>query len=216
MAGSVVLVAPVVVLLVALQRQFTQAIAMDGRRRSGPCLRASRGGPAGWAFSAPFVAIFSVFMLMPMLGHIGPELHRLLAARTCRTWTSAPFVGLDNFARLFEDPAFRKALRNTAYFTVVGVPCTVGARAGRWRWRLNQTLGRLRSVLRVGFYLPVVTSIVAVAVAWRYLLDPDVGLVNAGLARVGIDGTGLARRVGHDDAVDHRAGRVAQRAARRW
>ena len=53
---------------------------------------------------------------------------------------------------------------------------------------LNQGIGKLRAVFRVGFYLPVVTSIVAVAVVWRYMLDPDVGILNAALAQVGITG----------------------------
>ncbi len=53
---------------------------------------------------------------------------------------------------------------------------------------LDQGIGKLRAVFRVGLYLPVVTSIVAVAVIWRYMLDPDIGIVNAALAQVGIEG----------------------------
>ena len=53
---------------------------------------------------------------------------------------------------------------------------------------LNQGIGKLRGLFRVGFYLPVVTSIVAIAVVWRYMLDPDVGILNAALAQVGITG----------------------------
>jgi multiple sugar transport system permease protein len=53
---------------------------------------------------------------------------------------------------------------------------------------LNQGIGRIQSLFRVGYYLPVVTSIVAIAVIWRYLLHPDYGVVNAALAQIGIDG----------------------------
>jgi multiple sugar transport system permease protein len=53
---------------------------------------------------------------------------------------------------------------------------------------LNQGNGKLRGLIRVGYYLPVVTSIVAIAVIWRYLLEPDVGLVNTLLGKVGIEG----------------------------
>jgi multiple sugar transport system permease protein/raffinose/stachyose/melibiose transport system permease protein len=53
---------------------------------------------------------------------------------------------------------------------------------------LNRALGRLRTVFRVGYYLPVVTSIVAIAVIWRFLLDPDFGLVNGLLKQVGVTG----------------------------
>src|SRR5690606_13897917 len=53
---------------------------------------------------------------------------------------------------------------------------------------LNSGLVRFRSLFRVGFYLPVVTSIVAIAVVWRFLLDPEAGPVNNLLRLVGIDG----------------------------
>ena len=83
--------------------------------------------------------------------------------------------------------SFLKSLRNTAYFVVGGVPPTIiiGLLLAV---ALNQGIGRLRALFRVGFYLPVVTSIVAVAVVWRYMLDPDVGILNAALALVGIQG----------------------------
>jgi ABC-type sugar transport system permease subunit len=52
---------------------------------------------------------------------------------------------------------------------------------------LNRALGRLRGIFRVGYYLPVVTSIVAIAVIWRFLLDPDYGLLNDALRLVGLN-----------------------------
>ena len=72
-------------------------------------------------------------------------------------------------------------MRNTAYFVVVGVPLTVVG-ALLLAAALNQGIGRLRTLFRVGYYLPVVTSIVAIAVIWRYVLEPDIGLVNTLLA----------------------------------
>ncbi|MBA3384322.1 MAG: sugar ABC transporter permease [Actinobacteria bacterium] len=104
-----------------------------------------------------------------------------------RDWFSADFVGVDNYTKLFDDERFLKAVRNTAVFVVVGVPLTLAAgllaAVG-----LNQAIGRIQALFRVGYYLPVVTSIVAIAVIWRYLLNPDFGLVNAGLDLVGIEG----------------------------
>jgi multiple sugar transport system permease protein len=77
--------------------------------------------------------------------------------------------------------------RNTAYFVIAGVPLTLlaGLLAALG---LNRAVMRFRAVFRVGYYLPVVTSIVAIAVIWRYLLHPDLGLVNVLLSAVGIDG----------------------------
>ncbi len=70
---------------------------------------------------------------------------------------------------------------------VVGVPFTI-VLGLLLAVALNQGIGKLRGLFRVGFYLPVVTSIVAIAVVWRYMLDPDVGILNAALAQVGITG----------------------------
>jgi multiple sugar transport system permease protein len=53
---------------------------------------------------------------------------------------------------------------------------------------LNRGVTRFRTFFRVGYYLPVVTSIVAIAVVWRFLLEPDAGLVNQLLGLVGVEG----------------------------
>ena len=145
-----------------------------------------RANIAGWGLSAPFTAIFVVFMLAPIIASFALSFTNF-SIGNIQDWTSAPFAGLDNYTKLFEDKAFLQSLRNTAYFVIVSVPCTVVIGLVL-AVALNQGLGKLRALFRVGFYLPVVTSIVAVAVIWRYMLDPDVGILNAALAQVGIQG----------------------------
>ncbi|MBA2537737.1 MAG: sugar ABC transporter permease [Actinobacteria bacterium] len=140
----------------------------------------------GWAFSLPFLVIFLVF-----LG--GPILAAFLLSFTgfnignLQDWFGADWLGFGNYSDAFADERFQKAARNTAVFVLFGVPLTLAlgllAALG-----LNQAIGRVQAVFRVGYYLPVVTSIVAIAVIWRYLLHPDYGLVNTMLAQVGIDG----------------------------
>jgi multiple sugar transport system permease protein len=139
----------------------------------------------GWAFAAPFVLIFLVFLALPIAASLVLSFTSFGIANL-RDWFSADFVGLDNYSKLADDEIFHKAARNTLVFVVFGVPLTLAfgllAALG-----LNQALGRLLGLFRVGYYLPVVTSIVAIAVIWRYLLHPDYGLVNAMLGKVGID-----------------------------
>ena len=160
------------------------AVAQRGRRRKPrPRLRAML---VGWGFTAPFMILFGVFLLLPILASL------LLAFTSfgignIQSWSTAEFVGLDNFTKLFSDDLFLKSVRNTAYFVVVGVPLTVVG-ALLLAVALNQGIGKLRSLFRVGYYLPVVTSIVAIAVIWRYLLEPDVGLLNTLLGKIGIEG----------------------------
>jgi len=145
-----------------------------------------RQGLAGWAFATPFTVLFLLFMAVPVLASLVMSLTDLRST-DLRSPLAVEFVGLDNYTRLFEDAQFRRAALNTAVFVVVGVPLTmaVGLAAAS---ALNSGLVRFRTLFRVGFYLPVVTSIVALAVVWRFLLDPEAGLLNNALRLVGVDG----------------------------
>jgi multiple sugar transport system permease protein len=158
-------------------------VGRRGRARSRPRLRAAL---TGWAFSSPFLVLFGVFLLVPILASLVLAFTSF-GIGNIQSWGSAEFVGLENFSKLLEDDLFLKSVRNTAYFVVVGVPLTVIASL-LIAQALNQGIGKLRAFFRVGFYLPVVTSIVAIAVIWRYVLEPDVGLINTLLGHVGISG----------------------------
>jgi multiple sugar transport system permease protein len=96
------------------------------------------------------------------------------------------FIGLDNFVKAFTDPVFLQSAFNTAYFVLVGVPLTM-VMALAAALALDKGITRLRGMFRLGFYTPVITSIVAVAVVWRFLLAPE-GLVNTALGWVGVEG----------------------------
>jgi multiple sugar transport system permease protein len=75
---------------------------------------------------------------------------------------------------------------NTGYFVIIGIPLTMIV-ALILAVALNSGISKFRTVFRVGFYTPVVTSIVAIAVVWRFILQPD-GLLNNVLSWVGITG----------------------------
>ncbi|MFF5296288.1 carbohydrate ABC transporter permease [Paractinoplanes globisporus] len=151
-----------------------------------PAARKWRRAVTGWSFAAPFTVLFVVFALLPVVASLVMSFTDLRAT-DLRHPFAVNFVGIDNYTRLFSDAQFRRAAVNTAVFVVIGVPLTVVAALAAAN-ALNSGLIRLRGLFRVGFYLPVVTSIVAIAVVWRFLLDPGAGLVNDVLARVGIDG----------------------------
>ena len=108
-------------------------------------------------------------------------------SRDLKTPFAVNVVGLDNFAKAFQDPLFLRSAANTAYFVLVGVPLTL-VLALAAAVALDRGITRLRAVFRLGFYLPVITSIVAVAVVWRFLLQDEYGLINTVLGWVGIDG----------------------------
>ncbi|MBN8881896.1 MAG: sugar ABC transporter permease [Salana multivorans] len=155
------------------------------RRSSATERRRRRQGLVAWLFALPFVLIFMVFMFGPLVWSFGMSFTDM-TIRDIRTPFSVNFEGLQNFVAVFQDETFRKALVNTLYFTVVGIPLTMVFGLAL-AVALNTGIEKFRAVFRVGFYTPVVTSIVAVAVVWRFMLQGD-GLVNTVLGWVGING----------------------------
>jgi multiple sugar transport system permease protein len=95
------------------------------------------------------------------------------------------FVGLGNYARLLRDPVLWQSLRTTVVFVVLGVPLTLGLALGG-ALLLDSRLARFRGFLRTVFFAPVVTTLVAVAVVWRYLYHPRYGLFDHLLGLFGI------------------------------
>lgn len=165
----------------ALAQRSVNPVAV--KAATGPTLRQNL---TGWAFAAPFMILFSVFLAFPIIAAFLLSFTSF-GLRDLQNPVGTSFVGLQNYVDLLSDAKFWKSLGNTVFFVVVGVPVTLAfglliANA------LNRGVTRFRTAFRVGYYLPVITSIVAIAVVWRFLLNPDVGLINMALSAVGIDG----------------------------
>jgi multiple sugar transport system permease protein len=94
------------------------------------------------------------------------------------------FVGLGNYGDLLADPALWKATRNTLYFVAVGGPLSIAASLGA-ALLVDARMARFKGFFRTVFFLPVTTTIVAVAVVWRYLYHPRYGMLNQALAALG-------------------------------
>ncbi|WP_351225986.1 sugar ABC transporter permease [Streptomyces sp. NPDC002133] len=139
---------------------------------------------AGWLFSMPFLVLFGTFMAFPVLATLVMSFTDF-GLRDITDPLGADFVGFGNYTEIFGNEKFRTALFNTAYFVVIGVPLTLASGLCA-AVLLNSGVDRMRTVFRVGFYAPVVTSIVAVAVVWRFVLDPADGLIAALAAQAGL------------------------------
>ena len=137
-----------------------------------------------YAFLAPALAAITAFFFVPVVASVCLSLTDFdiyaLAHRA-----NLRFVGVENYVHLLHDPLFWVALRNTAYFVAVGGPLSVLASLGA-ALLLTPRFVRLRTVFRTIFFLPVVTTLVAVAVVWRYIYHPRFGLLNYGFAVLGI------------------------------
>jgi multiple sugar transport system permease protein len=94
-------------------------------------------------------------------------------------------VGLKNYSVLFSDPLFWKAIQNTFYFVLVGGPLSVAVSLGA-ALLLQSKLVKFKPFFRFIFFMPVVTTLIAVAVVWRYLYHPRFGLLNYVLGLIGV------------------------------
>lgn len=147
--------------------------------------RPAAGRPAGirrhapwtpYAFMAPFLVIFATFVLAPALLGLWMSLH---------DWDfmlpSRPFIGLDNYLALFDSTStvfevFWNGMRATAIFTVASVPFLVAIPLG-----LAVVLNRKfpgRTVFRAIFFMPYVLGVAVVGLLFRFMLDPNIGIVN--------------------------------------
>jgi multiple sugar transport system permease protein len=173
-----------------LRDRTTDPAAVPAVRAPGPRppARARRANRTltGWLFALPFAALFIVFTAGPVVASLVMSVTDLRSADLLDPF-GVNVVGLENYIRLFSDEKFLTAAGNTAVFVVVGVPLTM-ALSLLVALGLNSGLVRFRTLFRVGYYLPVVTSIVAISVVWRFVLQPDTGLLNEVLGLVGIDG----------------------------
>ncbi len=150
----------------------------------GAGARLMRVSSAGWVFAAPAVLVIGVFFFVPVAGALALsftdfDIYALADPHNLR------FVGLSNYRRLLETPLFWQALGNTLYFVVVGVPLSMGASLGA-ALLLNSRLARFKTAFRTALFAPVVTTLVAVAVVWRYLFAARNGLINAAIGVIGI------------------------------
>lgn len=139
---------------------------------------------AALCFVAPALALIALFFFLPVLAGL------LLSFTDFDIYALGDygrmrFVGLDNYRQLLQAPLFWLALKNTLYFVVVGGPLSVCVSLGA-ALLVNHPLACCKPVFRSALFLPVVTTLVAVAVVWRYLLHPRYGFLNYALSRFDI------------------------------
>ncbi|MCP2341738.1 carbohydrate ABC transporter permease [Actinomadura rupiterrae] len=144
----------------------------------------ARRGRIGLLFSMPFLAVFAVLYAGPLLAGLGMSVTDLRSTDAQHPF-SVDFVGLRHYRRLLHDEVMRKAAWNTLVFVAAGVPLTIGCGLVA-AVLMHRGVDRARALFRVGYFLPHVTSIVAVAVIWRFVLDPQSGLLNEGLRAAGL------------------------------
>jgi multiple sugar transport system permease protein len=123
--------------------------------------------------------VFILPLMVPLIIYwIIPSLVSLFYSLTNYSVVMATkWVGLSNFQRMLEDKLFWRALGNSAYFTVGNLPLVIFF--GLILALVVNAPIRLRNFFRVVYYLPLVTSTIALSMVWLWLFDPHFGLLNA-------------------------------------
>ncbi len=137
-----------------------------------------------WAFVAPALFVIGAFYLLPIVAALvlsitDFDIYALASMRNLR------LVGLANYVQILQMPLFWQSLVNTLYFVIVGVPLSIAASLGA-ALLLNSRLARCTAFFRTALFAPVVTTLVAVAIVWRYLFQTRYGMVNYALGHIGI------------------------------
>jgi multiple sugar transport system permease protein len=142
----------------------------------------ARGALTPYLLLAPYLVLFSVFILAPAVYGLYVSLH---------DWDyqlpGKPFVGLENYTNLFEPGSltsgpFWDSMRATAIFTILSVPFLLVVPLGV-ALILNQKFPG-RNFFRAVYFAPYVLGVAAIGVLWQYLLDPNIGVVNYYLEKI--------------------------------
>ncbi|MDQ3516964.1 MAG: sugar ABC transporter permease [Gemmatimonadota bacterium] len=139
---------------------------------------------APWLFLAPALVLIGIFFFLPVLAALVLSLTDF-DIYAVGDIGNTRFVWFRNYTRLVSHPLFWTALQNTFYFALVGGPLTLAASLGA-ALLVNARLTRFKGFFRTIYFIPFVTTLVAVAIVWRYLYHPQYGLLNYALGAFGI------------------------------
>ncbi|HMN49100.1 MAG TPA: sugar ABC transporter permease [Ignavibacteriaceae bacterium] len=139
---------------------------------------------AAYFFLAPALSAIFIFFFIPVISAFiisftDFDIYALGDFSTVR------FIGFNNYIKLFDDPLFYTALKNTFYFVIMAGPLSIAVSLGA-ALLLNSKLVKYKSIFRLSYFIPVVTTLVAVAIVWRFIYHPKFGLINYILSLIGI------------------------------
>ena len=134
-------------------------------------------------FLAPALSVMTIFLFIPIVSSfiISFTNWNIYGVRDAE---KIIFIGFENYVNLVSDPIFFRALQNTFVYAFLGVPLNIFLALGA-AVLLNQGFVRFKNVFRLGFFLPVITTFVAVALIWRWLYDTGHGPVNWAIGGAG-------------------------------
>ncbi len=138
-----------------------------------------------YLFIIPSILTLILFLFIPIFSSF------LISLTNWNVYTFAQvslleFVGLNNYIELFSDDVFWHSLRNTFVFAFVGIPFNISL-AMFVAVMIDKKYIKVKGLFRSGYFMPVITTLVAVAVVWRWLYNPEFGLINYLISLAGIE-----------------------------
>ena len=161
--------------------------ARTGRQpKPGERLR-RRNALIGWTFVLPNFVGFAILTMVPVLAMFWMSLTKWEALAPATSpfpynFGFQSFIGLDNFAQIFSDPTFLTATRNTLYYALLYIPITLVMALGL-SLLLNSKMRGI-AFFRTAAFFPYITSVVAIAIVWGLILQPNNGIMNQILGTV--------------------------------
>lgn len=140
---------------------------------------------AAYLFLAPaMLAIFAFFFIPVISAFIISFTDFDIYALS--DFSNARFIGFQNYLDLFDDPLFWQSLKNTFYFVIFAGPLSIAVSLGA-ALLLNSKLVKFKSIFRLTYFLPVVTTLIAVSIIWRFIYHPKFGILNFMLGFFGVN-----------------------------
>jgi len=139
-------------------------------------MKGSTTNKTPYFFIAPAIILLTLFSLLPIIVALYISFTDIDMAGLA-DWSTIHFVGLENYINIFKDPVFLKSIFNTLFYVIVGVPFVIIVSLSI-ALVINFGKSRIFKIFRAVFYMPSVTNVVAVAVVWTYLYNPQFGLFN--------------------------------------
>ena len=140
---------------------------------------------AAYFFLAPALSAIFIFFFIPVIAAFIISFTDF-DIYTLGNFSTLRFIGFENYIKLFNDDLFWTALGNTFYFVVVAGPLSIAVSLTA-ALMLNSKLVKFKSLFRLAYFLPVVTTLVAVAIVWRFIYHPNFGILNFFLGLIGIN-----------------------------
>ena len=143
------------------------------------------GISAAYFFLAPAMISIFVFFFIPVIAAFIISFTDF-DIYSLGSYSNLRFVGLKNYSDLLGNEFFWTSLKNTFYFVVVASPLSIAVSLGA-ALILNSKLVKLKGLFRLSYFIPVVTTLVAVAIVWRFIYHPRFGMLNYLLSFIGIN-----------------------------